>query len=322
MRHPLFTKKRPLRVGTDCSGIEAPIVALQQLKIPFTHEFSSEIDKHCVATINANFTPKVIFGDMTQRKLKDIPDIDLYVCGFPCQPFSIAGKREGTRDPRGTIFWECVRVIRYKKPMVFVLENVRGLLSIDGGETFKTMIQELEKLKIYNLHWKVLNTADYGIPQSRKRVFIVGIRKENDKKRFEWPVPIPCRPLEEFVDWDDMNEEEVNQSFKKTVQLNDSKCIFLDVGFRKKYSNYHLCPTLLQSLNIWCIPLKRRMNVKEYLKLQGFPLIFNYNISHSKIKKQIGNSMSVNTLTHLFKNIFQTFLTDTNTLRNYYHFYT
>ena len=105
-----------LRVGTDCSGIEAPIMALKQLKIPFRHEFSSEIDKHCIESIKANYKPKKIFGDMKKRKLKDIPDIDLYVCGFPCQPFSMAGERKGTDDSRGTIFYECLKVIRNKKP--------------------------------------------------------------------------------------------------------------------------------------------------------------------------------------------------------------
>jgi DNA (cytosine-5)-methyltransferase 1 len=181
----IFTQKRPLRIGTDCSGIEAPIVALQQLKIPFVHEFSSEIDKYCISTIKANFNPKIIFGDMKQRKLKDIPDIDMYVCGFPCQPFSIAGKRDGIHNPRGTIFWECLRVIKYKKPIIFVLENVKGLLSIDNGETFKNMMDELKKIKIYNVDWKILNTADYGIPQSRKRVFIVGIRKKYQSGEFK-----------------------------------------------------------------------------------------------------------------------------------------
>lgn len=307
MRHPIFTKKRPLRVGTDCSGIEAPIVALQQLKIPFSHEFSSEIDKHCIATIRANFNPKIIFGDMRVRKLKDIPDIDFYVCGFPCQPFSLAGRREGVRDPRGTIFWECLRVIRYKKPMIFVLENVRGLLSIDGGETFKTMIAELEKLKVYSVYYKVLNTADYGIPQSRKRVFIVGILKQNEKREFEWPKPIPNRPLEEFVDWNDKNNE-MNKLFLSEQRMinnisNDS--FFIDLSFRNHhYPNSHqMCPTIICREKLWCFPLKRFANEKEYLMLQGFPTNFKFNISH--IKKQIGNSMSINVLVFLFKTIFQ-----------------
>jgi len=84
-----------LRVGTDCSGIKAPIMALQMMNIPFSHEFSSDIDTDCIASIKANYNPKIIFGDIRNRKLEDIPDIDLYVCGFPCQPFSIAGDRGG-----------------------------------------------------------------------------------------------------------------------------------------------------------------------------------------------------------------------------------
>jgi DNA (cytosine-5)-methyltransferase 1 len=303
----MFTKKRPLRVGTDCSGIEAPIVALQQLKIPFSHEFSSEIDKHCIATIRANFSPKIIFGDITQRKLKDIPDIDLYVCGFPCQPFSMAGKREGVRDARGTIFWECLRVIRYKKPMVFILENVRGLLSIDGGETFRTIIAELEKIRVYNVRWKVLNTADYGIPQSRKRVFIVGILKKNEKHKFEWPQPIPCRPLTEFVDWGDRTND-AHQLFpceKKMLSRISNTSLFVDLSFRfHHYPNSHyMCPTVIAREKLWCVPLLRYANIKEYLKLQGFLMSIK---ATSLKKKHIGNAISVNVLEHLFKSIFQT----------------
>ena len=235
MKQLLFTKERPLKIGTDCSGIEAPIVALKQMKVPFSHEFSSEIDKHCISTIQANFNPKIMFGDIKERKIKDIPDIDMYVCGFPCQPFSNAGRREGIRDPRGTIFYECLRVIKHKKPIIYILENVRGLLSIDDGETFKTMISHLEKLRMYNVYWKVLNTADYGIPQSRKRVFIVGILKKYQTNKFEWPKPIPCRSLEEFVDWNDQNNTMINEKYRNHLKKMNPKAVFLDLAFKNKY---------------------------------------------------------------------------------------
>lgn len=158
-----FTKNSPLRVGTDCSGIEAPIMALTQLTVPFVHEFSSEIDKHCIASIRANYDPKIIFGDMTKRKLKDI---DLYVCGFPCQPFSDAGKRQGVKDPRGTIFWECLRVIRYKKPTFFILENVKGrqrknIRNDDGRvEQIKNVPRRLEGIKYQGL-WHPSESVPY-----------------------------------------------------------------------------------------------------------------------------------------------------------------
>jgi DNA (cytosine-5)-methyltransferase 1 len=311
MKHSFFTKERPLRIGTDCSGMEAPIVALQQLRIPFSHEFSSEIDTHCIATIQANFTPKIIFGDMKTRDIRDVPDIDLYVCGFPCQPFSMAGKRQGERDPRGTIFYECLRVIRHKKPMVFVLENVRGLLSIDGGQTFKTILRELEKLKVYNVRWKVLNTADYGIPQSRKRVFIVGIMKRNENTEFRWPEPIPCRPLEEFVDWDDKHHNDLPQFIKtKNVSNAITKQTAIFVNLTDVH-NYHrnanrLCPCILTcNHNYYCVPMKRYINKYELLKLQGFSVNFMLPVSKSQWEKQLGNTISVNVLVHLFKNIFQ-----------------
>ena len=305
----MFTTKNPLRVGTDCSGIEAPIMALQMASIPFSHEFSSDIDHHCIASIQANYNPKIIFRDMRNRKLEDIPNIDLYVCGFPCQPFSVAGDRGGVLDPRGTIFWECLRVIKYKKPIFFVLENVKGLLSITNGETFKIMLRELEALKIYNVYWKVMNTADYGIPQSRKRVFIVGIRKNLQKKQFEWPLPIECNNLKDYVDWDDKQYHQLPPSRKNIFKTIIKDALYVDLGFysgSRKMSKY-LCPCLNTSPNLWCVPMHRYANIKEYLTLQGFPLYFNQVVSDSKLKKQVGNSMSINVLIFLFKSIFQTY---------------
>lgn len=310
------TDNKPIRIGTDCSGIEAPIIALEQLKIPFTHEFSSEIDQHCISTIKANFNPKIIFGNMIQRKLKDIPNIDMYVCGFPCQPFSVAGYRQGKLDPRGTIFYECLKVIRYKKPIIFLLENVKGLLSIDNGNTFKEMIYLLENIKlndkpIYNIYWKVLNTADYGIPQSRKRLFMIGIKRNKQINNFEWPIPIECQSLHDFVDWNDNSKNELPAYFyaSKMDEIINPNSIFINIGY-KKYSHNNadkICPCLTTNTrHFYCLPLKRFMNINEYLKIQGFPTNYKINVSKYQFQKQIGNSMSVNVLIYLFKNIFQT----------------
>lgn len=120
---------------------------------------------------------------MTKRNHRRLPDVDLYVCGFPCQSFSTAGKRKGVKDRRGTIIYSCLNTIKAKKPRYFILENVKGILSIDKkdknekyGETWKTIWSELEKLKRlgYSIDWKVMNTREYGIPQNRERVYIVG----------------------------------------------------------------------------------------------------------------------------------------------------
>lgn len=306
----IISEQGYLRVGTDCSGIEAPIQALNQLKIPIKHVFSCDIDKYCRESIEANYDPEILFEDMRQRKVKDIPDIDLYVCGFPCQSFSVAGKREGTEDQRGTIFWKCLEVIKKKLPKIFVLENVKGLLSIDNGNTFKEIISSLKGIKknknlIYNVDWKVLNTKDYGIPQSRDRVFIVGISKEYDFD-FEWPKKKKMKSLESYVDYTDDKKDNVSSFVikKKLFERIPKKSIFIDLSFTNaSYPNSDIiCPCLTTRDGLWCVPLKRKANIKEILSLQGFPKNFKQAVSDAQMKKQIGNSMSVNVLKEIFKN--------------------
>lgn len=303
----MFTKKRPLRVGTDCSGMEAPIVALTNLGVPFTHEFSSEVDKHCIATIKANFHPKIIFEDMTKRHLKDIPDMDLYVCGFPCQPFSIAGKRDGTRDPRGTVFWECLRVIQHKRPMMFVLENVQGLLSMDNGHVFQAMLNALSQLKGYHVDWRVLNTADYGIPQSRKRLFIVGktCRAKQRGGPFHWPSPTTCIPLQHFIDFRDTSRDtwtDRTLANVKRLQRCTNDLIFVDRALffpdRRIAETQVHAPCLNTVGGLLNVPLHRKANKKEHMWLQGF-LEENLPRPHTSAslhKKMMGNAMSVNVI--------------------------
>ena len=101
-----------LRIGTDCSGIEAPIQALKQLGIPFEHKWACEIDHYARRSILANYQPEIIYEDITKRNHSELPDIDIYVCGFPCQSFSLMGKKLGTSDPRGNIMMHCIDVIK------------------------------------------------------------------------------------------------------------------------------------------------------------------------------------------------------------------
>lgn len=295
-----------IRVGTDCSGIEAPIQALQQLGIPFRHIFSCEIDKFAVESIKANYYPEIIFEDMTKRKVKDIPNIDLYICGFPCQSFSLAGKREGTDDPRGTIFWQCLKVIKSKLPKVFILENVKGLLSINRGDTFNEIISSLEKIKKYNIYWKILNTKDYGIPQCRDRIFIVGIRDDIEID-FEWPKKKSMKKIENYIDWNDTKKIPIpSKRIKEFIKGVPKDAYIVDMGFSNStFPNSNLyCPCLNTNNKFWIIPLQRRANIKELLQLQGFPKNFKQVVSDSQMKKQIGNSMSVNVLKEIFKSIY------------------
>ena len=133
----------------------------------------SEIDKYAIQIYQKHFPEHKNFHDITKINADTLPDFDLLVGGFPCQAFSIAGKRRGFDDTRGTLFFEIARILKAKKPRNFVLENVKGLLSHDGGRTFATIIATLTKLG-YCVEWQVLNSKNHGVPQNRERVIIVG----------------------------------------------------------------------------------------------------------------------------------------------------
>lgn len=310
------SRSRTLRVGTDCSGIEAPIQALKQLRIPFKHVWSSEIDKYCIESIKANYEPGRLYGDedgaypdgdMRNRDHRKLPDVDLYVCGFPCQSFSQAGYRDGLTDPRGNIIYSCFNTIKAKKPRYFILENVKGILSIDKkdkkekyGEAWKTIWSELEKLKKlgYSIDWKVMNTRDYGIPQNRERVYIVGTMDGE----YTWPVKCKMKSIMDYVDYTDTKKNITNHNCAKIKNR-----VFIDLCFLK-WSNFNseFAPPLNTGNNMWNVLLKRYANIKECLMLQGFPPSFKQVVSDSQMKKQLGNSMSVNVLKKLIKNLRKT----------------
>lgn len=286
-----------IRVGTDCSGIEAPIQALKKLGINFSHEFASDIDKHVISSIKANYNPKILFGDILQRDIALVPDIDLYICGFPCQSFSQAGYRKGFDDERGVVFYGCLKVISVKKPSYFILENVKGLINHNNGETFKTIINDLEELGMYDIYHKILNTRDYGIPQNRERVYIIGILKSLNQE-WKWPEKKPMQSLNDFVDYQDNNSREIINCAKKTLTRIPPDSKFINLGFVKdKFPNSgKYSPTLLKGNCSWCVPMSRYSNIKELLMLQGFPTDFKQVVSLTQLKSQIGNSMSVNVI--------------------------
>jgi len=138
--------KNPIRIGTDCSGIDAPIQALKMLGIPYAYMFASDIDKHAKTSIMCNDAPKEFYDDILTRDHSQLSKIDFYVAGFPCQAFSTPGKRDGFEDTkmRGTIFFHCYETIRHTQPDFFILENVKGLTNHDGGNTFEIILQLLK----------------------------------------------------------------------------------------------------------------------------------------------------------------------------------
>ena len=140
----------------------------------------SEIDKYATSVYQKHYPTHPRLGDATQINTSELPDFDFLVGGFPCQAFSVAGKRRGFDDTRGTLFFEIARILRAKKPRYFLLENVRGLLSHDKGKTFQTILEVLADLG-YNVQWQIYNSKNHGVPQNRERVYIKGYFRERER---------------------------------------------------------------------------------------------------------------------------------------------
>lgn len=137
------------------------------------HVGYSEIDKYAVQVFEKHYEGVKNYGDITKIEAEDLPDFECLVGGFPCQAFSIAGRRKGFEDTRGTLFFDLARILRAKQPRLFVFENVKGLLNHDGGNTFRTIITTIDELG-YDCQWQVLNSKNFGVPQNRERIIIVG----------------------------------------------------------------------------------------------------------------------------------------------------
>jgi DNA (cytosine-5)-methyltransferase 1 len=190
-----------MKVGTFFSGVGSPEQALNNLGIKHEIEFACDIDKYAKQTYLKNFKPKNFYTDITALDMTELSYVDLLMFGFPCQAFSIAGKRLGFEDTRGTLFYDALRYLKEHKPRYFIAENVRGLVNHDKGKTFNTIIDCLGKTVNgqvpmmplnnlgYHIHYKILNTKNFGIPQNRERIFIVGIRDDEDNN-FKFPKEI------------------------------------------------------------------------------------------------------------------------------------
>ena len=163
-----------------CAGIGGFRQALENLGCECVGY--SEIDKHAIKLYSAWYNDECNFGDITKIEAEKLPDFELLVGGFPCQAFSIAGKRGGFNDTRGTIFFDFARIMKAKKPKFAIFENVKGLLNHDGGKTYETMLRTLDELG-YDAQWGILNTKFHGLPQNRERVYIVANLRERSSTK-------------------------------------------------------------------------------------------------------------------------------------------
>lgn len=261
--------------------------------------FSSEWDENACKTYRANFGEQP-FGDITKIKAADIPDFDILLAGFPCQPFSIAGKKAGfNHETQGTLFFDVERILKEKKPKAFLLENVKNLTAHDNGNTFKTIISHLEKLG-YNVYYKVLNALDYGVPQKRERIIICGFLS---KVNFEFPQPIYEKNRKTLAD---ILENDVDKKYYVKTCIKDSRLQRLkDKNYPKPYISHEnmagsitphpYCSALRAgaSANYILINDERRPTERELLRIQGFPDSYKIVVNYGQIKHQTGNSVAV-----------------------------
>lgn len=190
-----------IKVGSDFSEVGAFNQALMRLGIQYEEVFACDMDKYARQTFIHNYgEPKYYPTNVYERNIPSDP-LDIYMTSPPCQAFSLAGKRLGKDDKRGILFFNSLEFIQVNKPRFFIFENVKGLLSDDGGKTFNEWVNLLGGKSVngapvlfpyedsvpYHLYWKVLNAKNYGVPQNRERVFLIGIRDDEDNK-FNWPV--------------------------------------------------------------------------------------------------------------------------------------
>lgn len=273
--------------------------------------FSSEIDKFACKTYEVNWGEKPS-GDITKISEQDIPNFDILLAGFPCQSFSIAGKREGFNDSRGTMFFEIERILEYHKPKSFMLENVKGLLNHEKGKTFRIMLDILENKLKYKVYYKVLNAKDFGVPQNRERIILVGFK--NHDVEFEFPKPTGVKTklgniLESDPDEKYTISDKIWDSHQRRKEKNKTKGNGFGYSLFNSESEYTstISARYYKDGSEILVEQKnknpRRLTPREAARLQGFPDDFQLVVSDLQCYKQFGNSVPTKMIEEVAKNI-------------------
>jgi len=271
--------------------------------------FSSEWNKYSQITYKANFG-EIPSGDITQIHESEIPNFDIILAGFPCQPFSNAGLKKGFEDSRGTLFFDIARIINYHKPKVVFLENVKGLLSHNKGNTFFTIKKILEELG-YKIYYKVLNAKDFGVPQNRERIYIIGFL---DDVNFSFPKPHKKKPLlgailEDKVDSKYTISDKLWAGHQRRKTEHKKKGNGFGYSIFNKNSEYTstISARYYKDGSEILIEQKgrnpRKLTPREAARLQGFPDNFKIPVSDTQAYRQFGNSVAVPVIEALAKSI-------------------
>ncbi|GAA8511337.1 DNA cytosine methyltransferase [Helicobacter pylori] len=303
-----------------CSGIGGGRLGLEQCRLKCVGH--AEINHEALRTYELFFKDTYNFGDLMRINPNDLPDFDTLISGFPCQAFSINGKRKGLEDERGTIIYGLIRILKVKQPKCFLLENVKGLINHKQQETFKTIIKALQESG-YTTYYQILNSADFQLAQKRERLYIVGFRKDL-KHPFNFPLGLAndyC--FKDFLDADNEcyldtnnaafqrylhNPYNHNRVFLENILTLENAVLDTRQSDLRLYFN--IFPTLRTSRHGLFYTQKgkiKRLNAIESLLLQGFPrdliakIKDNPNFKESHLLSQAGNAMSVNVIAAIAK---------------------
>lgn len=289
---------RILSLFSGCGGLDKGFV-----DAGYDVVWANDFDKYAVQTYQANFGDHIVLGDINKIEITDLPAFDMLIGGFPCQPFSMMGEERGFEDARGTLFFRIAEILKYKieqneKPRVVVLENVRSLKTHNKGKTFKTILSILENDLGYKVFDDILNTADYGIPQTRNRTYIVCFA--NETADFSFPEKLPLNStLQDLLETDVDDKYFLSDKILPTI-LSDG------TGGYKAKSEIDLkiarplCATMAkmhracQDNYVTQNGRVRRLTPRECARLQGFNDEFVIPVSDSQAYKQFGNAVTVN----------------------------
>lgn len=259
--------------------------------------FSSDIDPDAQTAYEANFGERP-HGDITKVHERDIPEHDILLGGFPCQAFSICGDQRGFEDTRGTLFFDIARILKEKRPRAFVLENVKQLRSHNEGRTLYRIMESLRNIGYY-ADYRILNALDFGLPQKRERIFIVGFR---EPRSHVWPKgDVPMKPLSELLE-DNVAEfyyasEKIRRNRIESI-ASKKRPDELTIWHENKGGNISALPYSCAlragaSYNYLLVNGERRLTEREMLRLQGFPDTYKIACGYQATRKQAGNSVAV-----------------------------
>ena len=265
--------------------------------------WANDFDKYAVETYKANYENEIVLGDINEIPLESIPDAEVLIGGFPCQPFSMMGEQQGSEDARGTLFFTIAEIIKDKiekgkKPKAVILENVKALRTHDQGRTFATIKRILEDDLGYKVYDDILNSAEYGVPQTRNRTYIVCFANENAEFTFPEKEKLD-RTLQDILETDVDQKYFLSDKILPTILSNGTG------GYKGKSEidlkiARPLCATMAkmhracQDNYVTQKGRVRRLTPREYARLQGFDDNFVIPVSDCQAYKQFGNAVTVN----------------------------